>query len=161
MSPGAWDSALSDLPGHLLRRCHQIAVGLFLEECGRFEVTPPQFDLLKTLLDHGPQDQAALGGLAALDRSTVAAAVARLEARGLVVRTRSSRDGRAKIVLLTGAGLDMLSDCAPRAIEAQTRITEPLEPEEAAELTRLLRKLAEGNNSASRAPYRPGRGEDG
>ena len=37
------------LPGHLLRRCHQIAVAVFLDECRDHDLTPPQFATLAAL----------------------------------------------------------------------------------------------------------------
>ena len=32
-----------NMAGHLLRRCHQIAVAIFLDECAAYDLTPLQF----------------------------------------------------------------------------------------------------------------------
>ena len=146
--------SIPDLPGHLLRRCHQIVVALFLDECGAHDPTPLQFAVLGVLRQFGPLDQVTLGGLAALDRTTVAVVLRNLEERGLVVRAQSRRDRRAKIVTITERGADVVIGAEPAAIKAQERALAPLDPDEAAEFVRLLRKLAEGNNDFSRAPQK-------
>src|SRR5580658_10623325 len=59
-------------PGHLLRRCHQISVAIFLDECQAFDLTPLQYVALSALATLGPMDKATIGGVVALDRTTVA-----------------------------------------------------------------------------------------
>ena len=110
--------------------------------------------MLGVLRQFGPLDQVTLGGLAALDRTTVAVVLRNLEERGLVVRAQSRRDRRAKIVTITERGADVVIGAEPAAIKAQERALAPLDPDEAAEFVRLLRKLAEGNNDFSRAPQK-------
>ncbi len=147
-------TTITGMPGHLLRRCHQIAVAVFLEECARFDLTPLQYAVLQTLADSGPQDQVTLGGATALDRSTVTVVVRKLEQRYLLERSQSERDGRAKIVSLTKAGSALLREVRPAVDTAQRRIVSPLTVAEAATLMQLLDKLARGNNDLSRAPAR-------
>ena len=72
------------MPGHLLRRCQQIAVALFLDECAPLNLTPLQFVVLSALADHGARDQASLGGLTATDRTTVQVVLGNLRKLGLV-----------------------------------------------------------------------------
>ncbi len=145
-------SPFADQTDHLLRRGHQIAVGLFLDTCGAHDLTPLQYLLLCLLATDGPQDQVTLGGAAALDRTTVAVVLRNLEQRGLVHRKVSPRDRRAKIVSLTRAGA-RLEDAARLDVElARSRLVQPLTQEERSDLVRLLSKLAEANNAFSRAP---------
>jgi DNA-binding MarR family transcriptional regulator len=140
------------MAGHLLRRCHQIAVAIFLDECEAFELTPLQFAVLDSLQANGPQDQVTLGGAVALDRTTISLVIRKLEQRELVCREKSSQDRRAKIVTITATGKD-LTDAALRAVQsAQQRIVAPLDDAETGQLLQLLAKLALGNNSLSRAP---------
>ena len=140
------------MAGHLLRRCHQIAVAIFLDECEAFELTPLQFVVLDSLAANGPQDQVTLGGAVALDRTTISLIIRKLEQRELVRREKSPQDMRAKVVTITATGKD-LTDAALRAVQsAQQRIVGPLNDAETGQLLRLLAKLAEGNNSLSRAP---------
>jgi DNA-binding MarR family transcriptional regulator len=147
-------SSFSGLPGHLLRRCHQIAVAIFLDECSIYDLTPLQFAVLIVLSEQGSQDQVTLGGEIALDRTTITVVVRKLEERGLLVRDKSGRDQRSKIVSITPKGQALLDEVLPAVHEAQLRIMAPLSTEEGAQLLTLLNKLAEGNNELSRAPVR-------
>src|SRR5260221_8125886 len=74
--------ALYRMPGHLIRRCHQIAVALFFEECGAFEITPQQYAVLSVLADNDGVDQITLAGLAALNRTTAGEVVDRMVSTG-------------------------------------------------------------------------------
>lgn len=147
-------SSFASLPGHLLRRCHQIAVAIFLDECSVYDLTPLQFAVLIVLAEQGSQDQVTLGGEIALDRTTITVVVRNLEERGLILRDKSGRDQRSKIVSITAAGQALLNQVLPAVQQAQERIMSPLKPEESAQLLQLLEKLAEGNNALSRAPVR-------
>jgi DNA-binding MarR family transcriptional regulator len=149
--------SLSGMPGHLLRRCQQIAVAIFLDACADFDLTPLQFAVLQTLANDGAQDQVTLGGATAMDRTTIALLVRTLEQRGLLCRTRSRLDQRAKIVSISAAGKKLLKRALPAVEAAQRRILGPLSPGEAEQLLKLLEKLAENNNRLSRAPARPQR----
>ncbi len=145
---------MAELPGHLLRRCHQISVALFHDECADFDITPLQFAVLKTLIENGSQDQATIGGTAALDRTTVAVVIQKLMERQLVRRVQSTKDKRSKIVSATERGKRLLSDVAQSVMIAQERTMSPLSHTESAEFIRLLRKMADANNAHSRAPMK-------
>ncbi len=144
--------ALTAMPGHLLRRCQQIGVAIFLDECNGLELTPLQFAVLQTLASRGALDQVSLGGLTAMDRSSTAQVVGKLEQRKLIARKRSLADQRAKIVSITTQGKSVLAAAQPRVEAAQRRIVAPLDAQERRQLMVLLKKLAEGNNASSRAP---------
>jgi len=150
---GAFD-VMAAMPGHLLRRCQQIAVSLFLKECRELPVTPLQFAVLCTLAQHGPMDQARLGGLAALDRTTVGVVGRKLTEHGLVTRVRSARDRRSMVLSITPEGQALLRRAMPYVRAAQDRILAPLGPEERARFLRDLARIAEANNEHSRAPAR-------
>lgn len=147
-------SSFACLPGHLLRRCHQIAVAIFLDECSIYDLTPLQFAVLIVLAEQGSQDQVTLGGQIALDRTTITVVVRNLEERGLILRDKSGRDQRSKIVSITAQGQALLDEVLPVVQQAQGRIMAPLSAEESSQLLQLLEKLAEGNNESSRAPVR-------
>jgi DNA-binding MarR family transcriptional regulator len=140
------------MTGHLLRRCHQIAVAIFLDECAQFGLTPIQFAVLDSLLGNGPQDQVTLGGAVALDRTTISLVIRKLEQRKLLRREKSTHDQRAKIVTITAAGKYLLGDALQAVETAQQRIVAPLNEAETGQLLHLLEKLANGNNALSRAP---------
>lgn len=148
------EKSIANMPGHLLRRCHQIGVAIFLEECAAFKLTPLQFAILQTLQSNGPLDQVSLGGITAMDRTSIAMMVRKLEQRGLLQRDRSQQDQRAKIVSLTSRGAELVREVLPAVSKAQQRILEPLDAQESKRLLGLLGKLAEGNNASSRAPQK-------
>ena len=54
---------LTDRPGHLIRRLHQIHVALFLEECGKHDLTPVQFGVLTVLVDGTVRDQVTIASM--------------------------------------------------------------------------------------------------
>ena len=149
---GAGPAAFASMPGHLLRRCQQIAVGIFLDECRDFELTPLQFAALATLARHGPSDQASLGRRAALDRTTAAVVLRKLRQRGLVHRLVGGSDRRSKHFALSPAGEALLSAVTDAVERAQQRILAPLAPAERQVLLGLLERLADANNAQSRAP---------
>lgn len=145
---------LRDAPGHLMRRCQQIAVSVFLDECRDYDLTPLQFAVLIGLIKGGPEDQVTLGGTLALDRTTIGVVVKNLEERGLVSRRVSDRDRRSKPVSITDAGIRLINEVLPAAEAAQERMLSPLTPAERRKFVDLLQKMADGNNSESRAPMR-------
>ena len=115
-------------PGHLIRRCQQIAVAIFMEETADSNITPPQFAALAALADHPGIDQRRLADAIAFDRSTIGDLVARLESRGLVTRTVGD-DRRTKRLAITPAGTDLLHALESAVLRTQERILEPLPPE--------------------------------
>ena len=141
-----------EMPGHLLRRCHQIAVAIFFDECDAFDLTPPQFVTLVALARHGPLDRATLGGVAALDRTTIAVVVKNLLQRGLVETQPSTSDRRAKIVAITRLGRRTIDQARAAVDLAQERMLAPLTVRERAQFIHLLGKFARENNALSRAP---------
>ncbi|WP_011582874.1 MULTISPECIES: MarR family winged helix-turn-helix transcriptional regulator [Chelativorans] len=151
---GAECTSFLDMPGYLLRRCHQIAVAIFLEECRDFDLTPLQYVTLAALDRFGSMDQVTLGGVTALDRTTILGVLRKLEERALITRTTSDKDKRANIVAITEDGRRTARAALPNIQEVQKAILSPLNGHERARLLKLLKKLADGNNGLSRAPYR-------
>lgn len=143
------------MPGHLLRRCQQIAVSLFLKECRDVDLTPLQYAALTALEQYGELDQVTLGGLTALDRTTVGVVLRKLEARGLVTRRRSESDRRAKTIAITDAGRALTGAARPHVRAMQDRLMAPLSAAERAQLLDMLGRIAETHNAESRAPARP------
>lgn len=145
---------VSEMPGHLLRRCQQIAVSVFLDECRPHDLTPLQFAVLATLMQSGPLDQVGISGRIALDRTTVSVVVRNLEERGLVRREVSTTDRRSKPVFITEAGERLVGDALPAVEAAQERMLSPLSAGERKRFVQFLNKVADGNNAESRAPLK-------
>lgn len=145
---------LDDKPGHLIRRCQQIAVALFLERCAGFDLTPMQYALLKAAEAMPGQDQITLAGLVALDRSNAARLSAGLEARGLLRREPDPLDRRARRLFLTPGGAALLRAAEPAVAEVQEALLAPLAPAARAPFMAALARVAAAHNESSRAPVR-------
>lgn len=139
-------------PGHLIRRLHQIAVGIFLHEGGELNVTPVQYAALQAVSNQPGIDQRTLARAIALDASTTGGVVDRLEARGWMERRQSPEDRRARQLFLTPDGQQGLADTVPAMLRAQEQILAPLTPRQRTEFMRLLQVLVTQNNDLSRAP---------
>lgn len=150
-------TSIYDLPGHLIRRMHQISVSAFAVEVGNagFDLTPVQFAALSMLEEHPDVDQATLAGMIAYDRVTIGGVIARLESRGLIERTVSETDRRARRLRLTERGASILQTVRPAVRRAQERMVAGLDAAEQDQLLALMHKIAEHNNEVSRAPLRP------
>lgn len=139
-------------PGHLIRRLHQIAVGIFLQEGGDLGVTPVQYAALQAVFNQPGIDQRTLARAIALDASTTGGVVDRLEARGWMERRQSPDDRRARQLFLTPDGAQGLVDVLPGMLRAQEQMLAPLTPRQRTEFMRLLQVLVTQNNDLSRAP---------
>lgn len=134
-------------PGHLIRRAHQVAVAIFMEETAEFEVTPVQFAILNTLIEAPGEDQVTLARNVAFDAATFGSVIGRLEARGWVRREPDAADRRRKLLWVTREG-EQAAQRMKRAVgKAQARILGPLEEGEQAQLLQLLDRLVSGHSS--------------
>ena len=146
------DSKLDAMPGHLIRRLHQIAVGTFASELIDIGITPVQFAALKTIAANAGIDQRTLAQRIALDTSTTAGVIDRLETRGTVERRNAPNDRRLRVLYITPAGIDLLHAAHPLVDNVQSLLVAPLNEQEQAIFLTLLGKLVDANNALSRAP---------
>jgi DNA-binding MarR family transcriptional regulator len=136
-------------PGHLIRRAHQVAVAVFMEETGAHDVTPVQFAILHALIDDPGEDQVTLAGKVAFDAATFGSVIGRLEAKGWVRRKPDVADRRRKLLWVTPEG-ERAAAAMKRAVKrAQRRILGPLAPQEQQQLVTLLGKLVQGHQDAA------------
>ncbi len=143
---------LESLPGHHIRRLHQIAVAVFLQEAQVHGVTPVQYAALQAIANAPGTDQRTLAATIGLDTSTIGGVIDRLETRGLVQRSPSPQDRRVRLLSLTDEGRALLRAAVPSMLQAQERILAPLPKRDQAEFMRMLRVLVTANNEHSRAP---------
>lgn len=143
---------LDTLPGHHIRRLHQIAVAVFLQETEAHGITPVQFAALQAVANTPGLDQRSLAARIGLDTSTLANVVDRLETRGWMQRNASPEDKRVRLLTLTHEGEQLLASVLPDMHRAQERILAPLPKTERKEFMRMLRTLVDANNELSRAP---------
>ena len=150
--PGRPYADLWARPGYLVRRMHQIHVGLFSEECREFDITPVQFGILTVLYSGKALDQVTLSSSVGIDRTSGADVIKRLYRRSLVERVASTEDKRAKLVHITEAGRALVRKMQPHMERAQDRFISPLSVAEQSQFNELIGKIIQANNDASRAP---------
>lgn len=100
-----------------------------------------EFDVLAALRRAGEPFERAPGELAAHTMVTTGAMtkrVDRLQRAGLVTRRRSAADGRGRVVALTPAGRSLIDRAFTEHMRNERNLLAALEPQEAAELERLL-----------------------
>ncbi len=137
-------------PAHLIRRTHQMAVSIFMEEAADFGVTPVQFAILNALMDDPGQDQVTLAARVAFDAATSGSVISRLEAKGWILREPDEHDRRRKRLWITTQGQVVAQQMKRAAGKTQQRLLGPLSVDEREQLTQLLAKLVAAHEG--RAP---------
>ncbi len=148
--PPAHIESLKDIykrPGFMLKRIHQVAMALFLEECKPFGITPSQYQALVGVRAYPGITQAALGRITGQDRSTIALVIKSHLDRGLVGATVNSDDRRSVSLSLEDAGRQVLGQVAPAAKRVQDKLLAPLSAKELATFVELLNILLDGHDA--------------
>ena len=125
----------------VLARC-QRAMGLLIERwISEAGLSTSDFQLLETLLHKGPLTITDLQKKVLLATGSMTAAVDRVEKKGLVNRTATEGDRRARRLVLTEKGR-LLAEALYQAHAEQLKsVMSALDAEETKELYRLLKKL--------------------
>src|SRR5712692_3711192 len=139
-------------PGFMIRRVHQIAVSLFIEETGKLGVTNRQYGIMFVLKHRPGIDQISVANLLGLDRSTTGMVLTKLDNDGLVIRSVDARDRRRHSLQLTRPGNRLLSELAEPARRAQARVLSVFTSHEQALFLQLLDKLTHEFNGSTRIP---------
>ncbi|WP_051024397.1 MarR family winged helix-turn-helix transcriptional regulator [Nocardia aobensis] len=126
--------------GPLARRLNQAYTRLWHDQVHQ-DLTGPQFTVLTLLHLHGAMDQRTLGNLAALDKSTAAPLLDRLQRRGLIHIAKDTSDRRRKLITLTDAGRDSATTLAPAVVTINTQILSGLSEAETGQFLSLLRRV--------------------
>jgi DNA-binding MarR family transcriptional regulator len=147
-------------PGFMIRRVHQIAVALFVEETGKLGVTNRQYGILFVLRHRPGIDQISVANLLGLDRSTTAMVLKKLEQDGLVVRSVGAHDRRRHSLQLTKSGERLLSELAEPARKAQARVLSAFTSREQTLFLQLLDKFTRAFNDSTRVPLDPHRASE-
>ena len=143
---------LDGLPGHDIRRLHQISVAIFMQETEAFGVTPVQYAALQAVGHQPGMDQRTLARTIGFDTSTIAGVIDRLESRGLMQRNASAQDRRVRLLTLTAAGVALLAALVPAMLQAQQRILSPRPEAERGEFMRTLAVLIAGHRAVEDTP---------
>lgn len=126
---------------HLARASNLMAFGADPGNRKHYGVNVREWRVLAVLGSYQPITSAGVVEVTGLDKATVSRALEALDRKGMIRRAPHPEDGRASLLSLTEAGVELNNRIVPEAT-AQGRAYEAgLEPRERAELLRLLAKL--------------------
>ena len=134
--------SVKQMAGHLIRRLHQISTQVFsshLREVG-FDLTPVQFAAMDAIAAHPGIDQAGVAAKIAYDRATIGGVIDRLDQKGLVLRSVSKKDRRARELRLTEKGRQVFDEILPVVTALQDDILPGLTPAERTSFLALAEK---------------------
>ncbi|MCB1361874.1 MAG: MarR family transcriptional regulator [Rhodobacter sp.] len=138
------------MAGHLIRRLQQISTQVFTtraREAG-FDLTSVQFAAMDAIREKPGIDQAGVAAMIAYDKATIGGVIDRLVAKGLVARSVSERDRRAREVRLTEHGQRIFDALLPVVRDLQDDILAPLTPEDRARFLDLSRRVIDGSTTS-------------
>lgn len=132
----------TEMAGHLIRRLQQQSTQVYqtLTQAAGFDLTSVQFAALDAVAEQPGIDQASLAATISFDRATIGGVVDRLEQKGLLERTVSPADRRARLLQLTPAGRRELAAVRPVVEALQAEILAPLSAKERSAFLALARK---------------------
>ncbi len=136
---------VAGMAGHLIRRLNQMSTQIFSHrmQAAGYELTPVQFAALDAIHTTPGLDQAAVAAMIAYDRATIGGVIDRLEQKGLITRSISERDRRARKVDLTNEGHRIYSEVLPIVRALQMEILKGLDADEQTEFLRLAEKAVD------------------
>ena len=140
-------TAVSKMPGHLIRRLQQLATHRFAVRMreAELDITPVQFAALDAIHAQPGIDQASVAALIAYDRATIGGVIDRLVAKGLVSRDVSPTDRRARVLRLSGQGEDVYRALVAQVGRVQDDILAGLDAGEREQFIALARKILSGD----------------
>jgi DNA-binding MarR family transcriptional regulator len=106
----------------LLRRAWYGLNQAFRRRIAHLEITPDQFTVLRTLLEHDGVTQRELTHLISSDPNTVASLLERMGAAGLIERKTHEKDRRANRLKLRPAGKKKYLEAREIAIALQAQV---------------------------------------
>lgn len=121
--------------------------GLYREFLGELGLTYPQYLVMLALWEHGTLTVKGLSRILRLDSGTLSPLLRRLEASGLLTRTRSATDERVVEIAPTRRGADLRE----RALDLPGRVVRAagLDPERLADLRQALGELTASVEAAA------------
>jgi DNA-binding MarR family transcriptional regulator len=136
------DGGLSQSVTHLLHRVLQLALDYHAEAAGPSGLTQRQFTVLAAVGVADGVSQSDLVRATGIDRSTLADLVARMIAKGLLERERSTTDARANSVRLSDNGRAALAEGGRPAARSDAKLLALLPPKKRESFLKTLSALA-------------------
>lgn len=127
--------------GFHVRLAHAAVYRHFSDSVCHLDLTQKQATALWLVDDHPDIAQTDLARIMQMDRATTMAIINRLEARGLVVRGKSPKDGRKQTLNLTDAGRDTLASAKQATQEHERWLKSRFTEREVAALIEMLGRI--------------------
>lgn len=144
--------ALDQSPSQLLHRAVQRALDEYAAEFGAGGITQRQYAVLAAVAAQEGATQTDLVRTTGIDRSTLADLAARMIAKGLLARERSTADARANAVRLTPEGQAVLAEAEPKMAAADARLLKLIPGRSRREaFVKLLKDLALAGEEPAKA----------
>lgn len=124
-----------------LLKTHQAFLSYAASHVHKLDLTLPQFDVIITLGGTPGMQPKKLGEMTLITKGTLTGVVTRLEAKGLVQRIASKKDGRSQIIRLTEAGQALYERTFDEHLQHINRLFDDYAPEEVATLEADLVRL--------------------
>lgn len=125
----------------LLAQCMQGFERHSNEHVRRFDLTPPQFDIIATLGNTAGMSCKELGDKTLITKGTLTGVLNRLEEKKLLERIRSNDDRRSIFVKLTAAGQQLFETVFPQVIAQGKLLFADYDERQFAELEEQLTRL--------------------
>ena len=132
------------LPYRLSNLAERISQALSSIYAEQFDLTIAQWRIVAWLQQESTLTAKRICQLTAMDKARVSRAVSQLLERELIERRRDPDDQRTQWLSLAPAGLALLDELIPRALDWENHLVETLSAEEYRELFRLLAKVDNG-----------------
>lgn len=136
--PTAWHNRSTF---HLMRRVLQAHHALWRERLP--SLTPVQFAVLLSIARLPGADQQTVARASAVETTTLANLVVRLEARGLLRRRPGTSDARRRCLELTDQGHALLAEALPVVEQVRDESLAALDPDQREALRGILTSLLE------------------
>jgi DNA-binding MarR family transcriptional regulator len=134
-------SELLGFVGYNVRRANIVIQALFDKEMERHDLRQGEFSVLSVVKNNPGINQRTLAEAVAVAPPNLATLLDRLEARGLLIRQRSTDDKRVQHVGLTTQGTRLYGRALKSAAAAESAAIGMLSDTERAQLKSLLRKI--------------------
>ncbi len=145
-------SALPDHLGYWLRKLSNAVSEAFAERLGTFDVSVPQWVVLRVLFDHDALPLKDVVAKVEVDQGSLSRMVDRLIARGWVQRDADSSDRRAVAISLTKQGRALVPKLAAEADKNEEAFFSGLPLSERGKFLQTIQKLLTQNKSDGRSP---------
>jgi DNA-binding MarR family transcriptional regulator len=133
-----------------LVRLSHLVQHVFADVSRAHDLTPQQAQLLCKLID-GPVGMTELSRLLHLEKSSLTGLVDRVERRGLVARTRDSRDRRACRIELTSQGARLAAASHQDVTARLEMLARELPPADSSRLASAIAHILAEHGTSSRA----------